>query len=166
MSVANFIDEFFRELRGEPVACAQRYHHTGRNYGSSGSHIILLLFPTAIVSVSSTIMAPPLDAATHMLIEILLQGLGNKLIAIKATCFSKRSVQRIRRNGQQLEMPTPRTEHGFSSCITSPVKKSFFNTLTEQHDLYQYEMSDYLSYLFVERCQNNWLVKFYNERVR
>jgi hypothetical protein len=31
LSVANFIDKFFKELRGKPVAgvaCTERYHHT------------------------------------------------------------------------------------------------------------------------------------------
>ena len=52
-----------------------------------GPHVSLhLLFPPARVSVSSTIIAPPLDAATHILIEtLLIQGFENKLIALKAT---------------------------------------------------------------------------------
>jgi transposase len=105
----------------------------------------LPLFPTrqSQRSVSSIIMAPPLDDAQHILIETLLkQGFENKLIASKAKC-SERAVQRIRRKRQQPEMPTPRTKRGRRSCITSPMKKALFDTLTEQSDLYRCEMADF-----------------------
>src|SRR6266576_2253069 len=96
-------------------------------------------------------MAPPLDAATHILIETLLtQGFENKLIASKAKC-SKRAVQRIRRKRQQPEMPTPRTKRGRRSCISSPMKKAFFDTLTEQPYLYRCEMADFLYRRFRKR---------------
>ena len=115
----------------------------GRNWRTCISSSFYF-FPPARVSVSPTIMAPPLDAATHILIETLLdQGFENKLIASKAKC-SKRTVQRIRRKRQQPEMPTPRTKHGRRSCITSPMKKTFFDTLTEQPYLYRCEMADLL----------------------
>jgi hypothetical protein len=90
-------------------------------------------------------MTPPLDAATHILIETLLkQGFKNKLIASKARC-SKRAVQRIRQKRQQPEVPTPGTNHvGRRSHITSPIKKALFDTLTEQPYLYRYEIADLL----------------------
>ena len=103
LSVANFIDNFFKGLRGKPVWLVWLVHRgtnlkkKGRNWRTS--HFFFLLqyfFPPARVSVSSTIMAPPLDAATHMLIGTLLkQGFENKLIASEAAC-SVRAVQRIR----------------------------------------------------------------------
>lgn len=142
----NFIHNFFKGLRGKPVACAActgRYLKKPRL--AMTSHFFLPLFPTCQSqrSVSSTIMAPPLDDAQHILIETLLkQGFENKLIASKAKC-SERAVQRIHRKRQQPEMPTPRAKRGCRSCITSPMKKAFFDTLTEQSDLYRCEMADF-----------------------
>ena len=90
-------------------------------------------------------MAPPLDAAQYILIETLLkEGFENKLIASKATC-SIRAVQRIRLGRNHNEIPTPSINHvGRRSCITSPMKKALFNTLTEQPYLYRCEMADLL----------------------
>jgi hypothetical protein len=69
-------------------------------------------------------MAPPLNAAQHILIEALLkEGFETKLIASAASC-SMRAVQRIRLG--HVEISTPRTNH-----ITSPMKKALFDTLTE-----------------------------------
>lgn len=107
-----------------------------------------LIFPTlATVSafVSSTIMAPLLGAAQHILIKALLkEGFQTKLIATKAPC-SRRAVQRIRRKRQQPEMPTPRTSHvGRRSCITSSMKNALFDKLAEQPYLYRCEMSSRL----------------------
>jgi transposase len=101
--------------------------------------------PRVSAFVSSTIIAPPLNAAQHILIETLLQeGFETKLIATKASC-SIRAVQRIHRKRQQPEMSTPRTNHvGRRSCITSPMKKALFDTLTEQPYLYRCEMAVFL----------------------
>jgi transposase len=89
-------------------------------------------------------MAPPLSDAQHLLIDALLkEGFENKLIASEAKC-KVRTVQRIRQKRQQPEMPTPRTKRGRRSCITSPMKKTFFDTLTEQPYLYRCEMADLL----------------------
>lgn len=89
-------------------------------------------------------MAPPLDAAQLLIETLLKQGFETKLIASKARC-SKRAVQRIRQKRQQPEIPTPRTNHvGRRSCITSPMKKALFDTLTEQPYLYRCEMADLL----------------------
>jgi hypothetical protein len=88
-------------------------------------------------------MAPPLNAAQHILIETLLkEGFETKLIASEASC-SMRAVQRIRLG--HVEISTPRTNHvGRRSCITSPMKKALFDTLTEQPYLYRCEMADFL----------------------
>jgi transposase len=148
LSVANLIDNFVKGLRGQPLWLVWLLHK-GTNLRTrveiGGPHISSpIYFPPARVSVSSTIMAPPLDAATHILIETLLtQGFENKLIASNAKC-SKRAVQKIRRKRRQPEMLTPRTKRGRRSCITPPMKKTFFDTLTEQPYLYRCEMADLL----------------------
>ena len=91
----------------------------------------------------SAVMAPQLNAAQHNLINSLLkQGFETKLIAAEASC-SSRAVERIRKR-QQSEMPIPTIKRvGRRSCITSPMKKAFFDMLTEEPDLYQCEMVDF-----------------------
>jgi transposase len=114
---------------------------------SSCSPLLLPSFPlfhpsegTAFVS---AIMAPQLNAAQHILINTLLkEGFETKLIASETSC-SAHAVQRIRLKRQQSEMPTSRTKRGRRSCVTSPMKKAFFDTLTEQPYLYRCEMADF-----------------------
>jgi hypothetical protein len=90
----------------------------------------------------SAIMASQLNAAQHILINTLLkEGFETKLIASEASC-SAHAVQRIRLKRQQSEMPTPRTKRSRHSCITSPMKKIFFDALTEQPYLFRCEMAD------------------------
>ena len=102
--------------------------------------------PESAVFGSATTMAPPLDDATHILIETLLkQGFENKLIASEASC-SVRAVQRIRLKRQQSEMPTPRTNRvGRRSYITSPMQKALCNILIEKPYLYRCEIADSIS---------------------
>jgi hypothetical protein len=85
--VSLIIDNFFKGLRGKPVACVactQRYCTNLKKKVEIGGPSIsssFYFFPPARVSVSSIIMAPPLDAVTHILIETLLkQRFENKLI--------------------------------------------------------------------------------------
>ena len=94
---------------------------------------------------SATTMAPQLDTAKHILIETLLkQGFENKLIASEASC-SVRTVQRIRLEEQQFEMPNPRTNRvGRRSYIILPIREAFLDKLTKQYYLYQNEMADFL----------------------
>jgi hypothetical protein len=91
----------------------------------------------------SAVMAPQLNAAQHDLINSLLkQGFESKLIAAEASC-SSRAVQRIRKR-QQSEMPNLATKRvSRRSCITSLMKKAFFDMLTEEPNLYQCEMVDF-----------------------
>jgi transposase len=104
------------------------------------------------VSVSSTIMPPQLDAATHVLIESLLdKEFENKLIASGASC-SVRTAQRERRKRQQLEMLPPRTNRvGRYSCITSSMQAALLNMLIKQPYLYRYEMADFFYRRFRKR---------------
>jgi hypothetical protein len=104
----------------------------------------LLFHPSRSSAFVSAIMAPQLNAVQHILINTLLkEGFDTKLIASEASC-SARAVQRIRLKREQSEMPTPRTKRvGRRSCITSPMKKAFFDTLTEQPYLYRCEMADF-----------------------
>jgi hypothetical protein len=133
------------------VACTGRYLKKAE-LAMTPHFFFLPLFstlPESALFVSSTIMAPPLNAAQHILIKTLLkEGFGTELIATKASC-SIRAVQRIHRKRQQPEMPTPRTNHvGRRSCITLPMKKALLDTLTEQPYLYRCEMADFLSRRF------------------
>jgi hypothetical protein len=108
--------------------------------------------PESAAFVSATTMAPQLDAAQHILIETLLnKGFETKLIASEASC-NVRAVQRIRRKRQLFEMPIPRTNRvGRRSCITSPMRKAFFDKLTEQPYLYRCEMTDFFYRRFRKR---------------
>jgi len=88
-------------------------------------------------------MAPQLNAAQYILINILLkEGFETKLIASEASC-SARAVQRICLKRQQSKMPTSRTKRGRRSYITSSMKKAFFDILTEQPYLYRCKMADF-----------------------
>ena len=73
-----FIHNFFKGLRGKPVACvACTGKYLEKTELAMTSHFLLpsTFFHPARVSafVSSTIMAPPLNAAQHILIETLLK---------------------------------------------------------------------------------------------
>ena len=89
-------------------------------------------------------MAPQLNAAQHILINTLLnKGFETELIVSEASC-SARAVQRICPKRQLSEIPNPRTKRvGRRSSIASPMKKAFFDTLTEQPYLYRCEMADF-----------------------
>ena len=116
----------------------------GQNWLTSHSPFLFSNLLESAAFVSSTTMAPQLDAAQHILIETLLkEEFETKLIALKASC-SVRAVQRIRLKRQQFEMPTPRTNRvGRRSCITSPMQGALCDKLIEQSYLYRCEMADF-----------------------
>ena len=128
--------------------------------------VYLLSIPPASFSrvsafVLATIMAPQLDAAQHILVEILLSGgFETKLVASEASC-SVRTVQRIRRNRQQLEMSTSRPNRvGRRSCITALMGKALYDILIEQPYLYRCEMIDFLYRRFRKRVSKRSIGRF------
>ena len=90
-------------------------------------------------------MAPQLDEAQRVLIKTLLtEGFETKLIASNASC-TPRTVQRIRLETQQPEMPTRKRDRvGRRSHITPLLQKALRDLLIEQPYMYRCEMGDFL----------------------
>jgi transposase len=94
---------------------------------------------------SAAIMAPQLDDAQRILIKTLLtQGFDTLLIASNVPC-TMRTVQRIRIERQQSNMPVQRTTRvGRRSYMTTSMQEALCNMLTKQPYMYQCEMADFL----------------------
>lgn len=101
--------------------------------------------------VPATVMAPQLDAAQRILIKTLLfQGFGTQLIASKAS-YNVRTLQRIRLEKQQSEIPTRRTRVGRRGCLTSTMRQALCDALIKQPYLYRCEIADFLYQNFGRR---------------
>lgn len=101
---------------------------------------------------SDIVMAPQLDAAQRSLVKTLLaQGFENQLIASKASC-SKRTVQKMRLERPDSEMPTRKPTHvGRRSRMTTRMQKALCDRLIKQPYMYRCEMADFLYRHFATR---------------
>jgi hypothetical protein len=128
-------------------SCPKGTRSLRSSHPSSSSSI-----PIRVSAFASTIiMAPQLNAAQRILIKTLLTQGFKTANSLKAS-YTVRTIQRIRLERQQSEIPTRRTARvGRRGYIISPIQKALYNILIERPYLYRYEMADFLYRNFGKR---------------
>ena len=96
-------------------------------------------------SAEAATMAPQLDSVKRILIQSLLtQDFDSQIIASEASC-SVRTVQRIKSERQQSDMPALKTTRaGRRSRMTSAMQKALLDILVKQPYMYRSEMENFL----------------------